>query len=134
MTIDLQEMKKHLESKRDELMQSIGRLTEIHPMVVDSDTAGDESVEDAAVDVQEQQLEISISANDEALLAQINAALKRIEDGTYGFCVVCGKPISEERLRAIPWATLGVEEEEKLEQVNLSREELFDHNRDTHYA
>ncbi|GHO88539.1 TraR/DksA family transcriptional regulator [Dictyobacter formicarum] len=131
MTIDLQEMKKRLESKRDELMQSIGRLTEVHPIIVDSDSAGDESTEDAAVDVQEQQLETSILANDEALLAQINDALKRIEDGTYGFCVVCGKPISEERLRAIPWATLGVEEEEKLEQVNLSREELFDHNRDT---
>jgi DnaK suppressor protein len=35
----------------------------------------------------------------------INDALKRIEDGTYGICANCGKPIGEERLAAIPWAT-----------------------------
>ena len=39
------------------------------------------------------------------MLDAIDAALKRIEDGTYGICTNCGKPIPEERLEAVPWAT-----------------------------
>jgi DnaK suppressor protein len=36
-------------------------------------------------------------------LAQVEAALQRIEDGTYGMCAVCGEPIAEGRLEARPW-------------------------------
>ena len=39
------------------------------------------------------------------MLAAIDAALNRIEDGTFGTCTNCGKPIGEDRLAAIPWAT-----------------------------
>jgi DnaK suppressor protein len=42
-------------------------------------------------------------------LAHIDAALRRIEDGTYGSCENCGKPISPERLEAMPWATLCID-------------------------
>ncbi|HPO82379.1 MAG TPA: TraR/DksA C4-type zinc finger protein [bacterium] len=42
------------------------------------------------------------------MLKQIDAALKRIEDGTYGICEVCKKPIGEKRLKAIPYATMCV--------------------------
>jgi RNA polymerase-binding transcription factor DksA len=44
-------------------------------------------------------------ANSEHVLGSIDEALRRIETGTYGTCVRCGKPISEERLEAIPYAT-----------------------------
>jgi DnaK suppressor protein len=37
---------------------------------------------------------------------QINAALERIEEGTYGHCLNCEEPIGEKRLRALPWAEL----------------------------
>lgn len=43
------------------------------------------------------------------MLADIDAALKRIEDGTYGTCTNCGKPIAPERLEARPWATLCID-------------------------
>jgi len=46
-------------------------------------------------------------------LRQINAALERIEQGTYGFCEVCGKPIGVERLRAIPWATRCIDDQRR---------------------
>lgn len=39
-----------------------------------------------------------------ATLAQVRVALARVEDGTYGTCEVCGKPIGEERLEVRPWA------------------------------
>jgi RNA polymerase-binding transcription factor DksA len=42
-------------------------------------------------------------------LRQIDAGLQRIEDGTYGTCEVCRKPIGEERLLAIPWTARCIE-------------------------
>ena len=43
------------------------------------------------------------------MLAEIDAALKRIEDGTYGTCTNCGNEILPERLEARPWATLCID-------------------------
>lgn len=43
---------------------------------------------------------------EEAELAEVNAALQRIRDGSYGICEVTGRPISAARLRAIPWTRL----------------------------
>lgn len=37
-------------------------------------------------------------------LALVDAAIERIEEGTYGLCTSCGKPIPEERLEVLPWA------------------------------
>ncbi len=44
-------------------------------------------------------------------LAQIDRALARIEDGSYGTCERCGQPIAADRLRARPWATLCIEDQ-----------------------
>ena len=43
------------------------------------------------------------------MLSAIDAALKRIEEGTFGACVNCGEAISEERLAALPWATMCID-------------------------
>ena len=50
--------------------------------------------------------EVSVvqQAQAESLLKMINAALGRIEDGTYGECLNCGQEIGPKRLEAIPWA------------------------------
>jgi DnaK suppressor protein len=56
----------------------------------------------------------------------VQAALKRIEDGTYGKCIVCGRPIPEKRLEAIPWAARDAEHEAALEQRNLADVEYSD--------
>jgi DnaK suppressor protein len=46
------------------------------------------------------------------LIAKINAALSRLEDGTYGYCEVTGEPISLRRLEARPIATMSIEAQE----------------------
>ena len=46
--------------------------------------------------------------NKKALLGEVQQALVRIENGTYGICTNCGQPIPEERLEAIPWVSLYV--------------------------
>jgi RNA polymerase-binding transcription factor DksA len=48
-------------------------------------------------------------------LYEIDSALKRIEDGTYGICGLTGRPIPWERLEAIPWARFSFEAQAKLE-------------------
>ena len=125
MTIDLNKMKTRLEAKRAELKQSIADLTEAHPEPVGPIEAseGPQDFEDTAVDFLETQQEQSILVNQQALLTEVEDALKRIEDGTYGKCVNCGRPIPEERLEAIPWAARDVRCEEQLEKRNLSAEE-----------
>jgi RNA polymerase-binding protein DksA len=54
-------------------------------------------------------MEQSLEENAEHLLASIDAALKRVEVGTYGICERCGRPIGDERLEALPYATKCIE-------------------------
>jgi len=120
-------MKARLEAKRDELQANIAQLTEANPAPVDPLAAGEapQDFEDVAVDFLETQQEQSLLVNESALLTEVQRALKRIEDGTYGKCVNCGQPIPEKRLEAIPWAARDVKCEEQLERRNLSREEFY---------
>ena len=50
------------------------------------------------------------------LIAKIDAALKRLEEGTYGYCLETGEPISLRRLEARPIATLSIEAQERHER------------------
>ncbi len=127
MTINLEQIKKRLEAKRAELQENIEGLTEAHPKPVGAIEAneGPQDFEDIAVDFLETQQEQSLLVNEQALLTEVERALERIEQGTYGKCVDCGQPIPERRLEAIPWAARDVKCEEKLEQRNLSVTETY---------
>ena len=57
----------------------------------------------------ERERALQISAREREEIAEIDAALARIDNGTYGTCVVSGKPIPKERLEAIPHASMRVE-------------------------
>ena len=128
MTLDMQQIKRRLEEKRTELRAQIEDLDQAYPTPVDTTeiSEGPQEFEETNVDFIEMQQEQSVLVNEQALLTEVEAALKRIEDGTYGRCVVCGQPIPEKRLEAIPWAARCVKDEQALEQRNLSREELYD--------
>lgn len=128
MAIDLNMMKKRLEEKQAELLANLGGLTQAHPKPVGPIEANDGApdFEEVAVDFLEMQQEQSISVNEQALLTEVQQALKRIEQGTYGKCVECGRPIPEKRLEAIPWAARDIEHEAALEQRNLADVEYAD--------
>ena len=55
------------------------------------------------------------------LIAKIDAAIQRIEDGSYGYCEETGEPISLKRLEARPIATLSVEAQERHERLERTR-------------
>lgn len=132
MALDLQQIKEQLQAKEKELQESIAGLTEAYPEPVDAIQAseGPQEFEEIAVDFLETQQEQSIMVNQQALLQEVRDALKRIEDGTYGRCIDCGQPIPEKRLQAIPWASRCVQDAEKIEKQNLSREELYGDRRE----
>jgi len=60
--------------------------------------------------VVERERDLALSAQARQTIADIDAALLRIADGSYGYSVDSGRPIPRERLEAIPWATVLVEE------------------------
>ncbi|MBV9904269.1 MAG: TraR/DksA C4-type zinc finger protein, partial [Alphaproteobacteria bacterium] len=64
----------------------------------------------------ERQLELRTRDRQRKLIAKIDAALRRIEDGSYGFCEETGEPISLKRLDARPIATLSLEAQERHER------------------
>ena len=64
----------------------------------------------------ERQLELRARVRQRKLIAKIDAALRRIEDGSYGFCEETGEPISLKRLDARPIATLSIEAQERHER------------------
>ena len=58
----------------------------------------------AASQVFEQQRDLALRDKAQNHLVEVEAALARLADGTYGACVDCGRPIAPERLAALPWA------------------------------
>jgi DnaK suppressor protein len=64
----------------------------------------------------ERQLELRTRDRQRKLIAKIDSALRRLEDGTYGFCDETGDPISLKRLDARPIATLSLEAQERHER------------------
>jgi DnaK suppressor protein len=64
---------------------------------------------DQGSDVYDQALSLDLAASQRKLLIEIDAALERIADGTYGICIVTGQPIGKARLDAKPWAKLSIE-------------------------
>jgi RNA polymerase-binding protein DksA len=73
------------------------------------ETAYDNHLGDTATVTYDRELGYTLEENSEHVLAEIDAALKRIEDGTYGVCSNCATEIPEERLDARPWATLCID-------------------------
>lgn len=73
-------------------------------------------ITDRATSETERALELRARDRQRKLIAKIEAALERIEDGTYGYCEETGEPISLKRLDARPIATLSVEAQERHER------------------
>ena len=57
-----------------------------------------------ATDLMEQMIDITLQRSMTQTVEEVDAALQRLNDGTYGRCERCGEPINVQRLRAIPWA------------------------------
>jgi DnaK suppressor protein len=70
------------------------------------DAAGDDAKESADLAMRDENEEMALKLGDQEsqMVADIDQALLRIEEGSYGICVRCGRPIDERRLEALPTA------------------------------
>ncbi len=107
---DLNRFRQRLEQERADLRRQIASLREEFGGVAeDTDEPADEGdTAQEIISMQENQTQIDLLRT---TVAQIDKALARIADGTYGFSEVSGKPIPIERLEALPYATTLVDEE-----------------------
>jgi len=70
---------------------------------------------DVATDMYDREFNLGLASKDRELLHKIDAALQRIEEGTYGICMGTGKAITQARLKAIPYAEYCLSHQEELE-------------------
>jgi DnaK suppressor protein len=109
-TIDTSEFRKLLEEERARLMHASGRLEAETGETIDDATGEvtatgiDNHLADNATETYDRELEEGLDEGVRETLRQIDGALRRIDEGTYGLCEIDSKPIPEDRLRAIPWA------------------------------
>jgi len=113
MSLDFDHFRTELERERDRLRAAIetvnhtGSLTE---ETGDLSIGAGDHIADSATETYMRELDDGLEENAEHLLVEIDDALRRIGEGTYGICVVCGRPIGEERLEALPYATLCIDD------------------------
>jgi len=116
MTIDLALRRAELLLLRERILRAAADLTaDDEGMGEINSAAGDSHIADHATDLVDLEVDQSLAENAGNVVAEIDDALWRIEDGTYGTCAVCGAVIPEERLSAVPYATLCVEDKRRQE-------------------
>lgn len=76
----------------------------------------DQHPADTGSEVEEREKDLAVSARIDAEFAELDAALKRIEEGRYGICEACGQPIPDERLEAKPAARYCVADQARMER------------------
>ena len=105
-----------LNAQREELLSDHDSVLNDVRMAEKNESAGVGDEQDQASAEQEITLNLRLSERNSNLLKKINAALERIENGTYGYSVISGEEIGLQRLMARPLATMTIEEQEEYEQ------------------
>jgi DnaK suppressor protein len=108
----LEHFRQILSTWKQDLMQEVDR-TMLH---MKDEAANFPDPNDRATQESEFSLELRTRDRERKLIRKIDEALKRIEDGTYGYCLETGEPIGVKRLEARPVATLSVEAQERRER------------------
>ncbi len=111
--MDFEWYRDQLLAQERELRQKLGREVEDAIDTQDDQFQGSDeaSVEDQRDDA------LRLAQTDTDILEFIGDALQRIDDGTYGRCVVDGVPIDEKRLRAIPWTPYCAKHQQQAEEA-----------------
>ena len=111
--VNIEEYKRVLLAKEKELVRRIDLALNVGREQTDEGAIerGDKSVTDLDEGVDFNEADV-----DTHLLKEVRDALQRIENGTFGKCIVDGLPINEKRLKAIPWAPYCLKHEQELEK------------------
>ena len=121
-TVDVDHFRELLMEKREAVAAALQNLHKENSRSLEDETgelvsgSADQHLADTATETVEREIGNTLEEHDERLLVAIDAALQRIENGSYGQCVNCGAPIPEGRLEAMPWATLCIDCKRKEER------------------
>jgi DnaK suppressor protein len=118
---EMDEFRRLLEVERqrlsDELEAIEEHLPEVENISVDASGGYDEDLADVASDTFEREKGMAIENSVNELLQQVEEALGRLEDGSFGICEICEQPIHPDRLRALPYARLCINCKAREEQT-----------------
>jgi DnaK suppressor protein len=131
----LSRFKNLLLEKRRDLMNQMAFIKDTDMQNTIKEASGDHSaysfhMADQGTDTMEREKSFLYAQRDGRFLYHIDMALERVENGTYGLCHSCGKPISDERLEAVPHARLCItckatEEIKPSESESEDKEEII---------
>ena len=121
----IDELRGALQARRDEIQAEIDRMADELQVVGQRPGAGqggygNHMADDGSEVIEAERLQ-TVSGDIEDILVQINGALARMDEGTYGLCQRCGKPINPERLEAFPYVAFDIDCQTILERENALR-------------
>jgi RNA polymerase-binding protein DksA len=118
---ELGQFKELLLKKREEILDEINNIAKESKKSM-KEASGDLSgyayhMADMASDSYDRELSLNIASGEQKIIYEIDEALKRIEEGKYGFCLSCNKKIPSRRLKAVPYAKCCIQCQSKEEKV-----------------
>jgi DnaK suppressor protein len=119
------QLRKRLEERKAEIEGDVNYMAaEIRALGIDQDmengSLGNHMADDGT-NVFEAERLVTISDDLQDILTQVNTALERMDDGTYGICASCGKKIAAARLEAFPYVALCIECQSRRERDQALR-------------
>jgi RNA polymerase-binding protein DksA len=118
--LNAEKFRKRLLAERERIQSQMRRVEGQDEADSQDDAVGelshyDDHMADSATETFEREKDLAIEESLKLLLEQVDAALEKIDHGTYGQCDRCHRPIAPGRLEALPYATLCIECAERLE-------------------
>src|SRR3712207_6304845 len=108
------DLRRRLVEEREELQTQLTGIEEDTFAASQSEMTGDVGLDDEMADAGtatfEREKDLSIEQNVRDLLQKIDRALKRMDEGTFGICDRCGKPIEKARIKALPYVDLCIKD------------------------
>src|SRR5215468_8194612 len=113
---EMEKYRRLLDDKKAALSAELAKTRSAEEETTEEST---QDIADKAVSSYTREFLYSLTDGERGTLLQIDEALVRIDEGSYGFCVNCGQPMAEKRLTAVPWAPYCVDCQELSEKGML---------------
>lgn len=118
---DLAEFRKLLLKRKEEILEGIQHISDDTLKKSQKEASGDISgytyhMADVATDTYDREFSLGLASNERKIIYELDDALKKIDEGTFGVCEDCKQSISKVRLKAVPFTRLCVKCQEKREK------------------